>query len=117
MKHLKSFESKQRPKKRPKSRSINVLNNQRTKFIRGSDPNDEWYERSTYTSNNIYGIELSNSEYGDISSIPFEIVPDKDYYLLYVIYSTGDFFSHHEGRIDYIELYDNIESLLKHQLK
>lgn len=41
--------------------------------------------------------------------VGFEIKPDKTYYLVSVIYSTGDSFSHHSGKIDYIELYESLE--------
>lgn len=99
MKHLKTYEEK-------KTNDVIVVNKSYTEVTRESDPDDRWDADDTYTSNNIVGIKFSEG-YSDLNAIPFEILPDKDYYLLYVIYSTGDSFSHHEGQIDYVELYED----------
>mgnify|MGYP001767213161 CR=1 FL=1 len=109
MKHLKKFEYKK------ETNSISVVNDSYTEVTRKADPDDNLVANDTYTNNNIIGIKI-DSKYYDINAIPFEILPDKDYYLLYVIYSTGDSFSHHEGRIDYVELYDD-ESLAEKSAK
>ncbi len=55
----------------------------------------------------MFGFDLG--PYSNFRFNLFEINPDKIYYLVSVIYSTGDSFSHHEGNIDYIELYENLE--------
>lgn len=42
-------------------------------------------------------------------SVPFDIDPYRYYYLVSVIYSTGDSFNHNKGEIDYIEMYEEEE--------
>jgi hypothetical protein len=84
---------------------IKVIDDTYTKVTRPHDPEDQWSGEDTYTSHSIEGIEIvKKNEYYDLET-EFKILPNKDYYLLYAIYSTGDSFSHHEGKIDYIYLY------------
>ena len=93
-----------------KMTTIKVKNNYYIDVTRERDPEDEWSGEDTDTTNNITGIEIvkGKNPYGDLD-VTFEVKPGQKYYLLYAIYSTGDLFSHHEGSIDYIELYENEE--------
>lgn len=71
-----------------------------------ADPNDEWSRASTHTDHNITGFKVHpETQYGDVM-VPY--VPERgvDYYLLYVVYSTGDSFGHDSGSsVEYIGLY------------
>ena len=40
---------------------------------------------------------------------PIDVVHDKNYYVVFVVYSTGDSFSTTEGLIDYVEIYNTRE--------
>lgn len=92
---------------------IYVINDTYSEVTRERDPNDEWDADNTATSNCIRGFKIVNksskkNEYTDLT-IDFEVKETIPYYLLSVIYSTGDSFSHHTGHIEYIDLYSNIE--------
>jgi hypothetical protein len=59
----------------------------------------------TDQSHSIEGIEvLTVSQYNDLE-VGFEVKYDKDYYLLYALYSTGDSFGQDGGRIEFVDLY------------
>jgi hypothetical protein len=76
---------------------------------------DEWDRDDTYTSHNIEGIKLvDENDYSDLT-VPFKVEPDKTYYLLSVIYDTGDSFGRDEGRIEFIELYIDLDLAKKNQ--
>jgi len=70
------------------------------------DPTDEWDRASTHTDHSIQGFRVgSEDDYGDLT-VPFEPEKGVDYYLLYVVYSTGDSFGSDSGAgIEYIGLY------------
>jgi hypothetical protein len=92
--------------------NIQILNKSYTEVVRERDPDEEWDADDTSTSNNVYGFKVaeSNSKNQIVDIVvDYEIKPDKTYYLVSVIYSSGDSFSHHTGNIDYIMLYDNLE--------
>lgn len=82
---------------------VNVLDDSYTEVTREAEPGERWDGDDTYTSHNIRGIELSK-EYGDLT-LGYKPEAGKMYYLLYVIYSTGDSFHREEGRIEVIDLY------------
>jgi hypothetical protein len=58
------------------------------------------------THHDIRGFSVSTG-YSDLETLLK--IKDKDYFLLYVLYSTGDSFGRDEGRIDFVELYDDKE--------
>lgn len=72
------------------------------------DPDNSWDRASTSTDHNILGFKAapeSNEKYYDIL-IPYAPLFEERYYLLYVVYSTGDSFGHDEGSsIEYIGFY------------
>ena len=83
---------------------------------------DQWDRDDTYEDHNIEGIEVPKSKnaYYDLE-VGFDILHGVDYYLLYGIYNTGDSFGHDDGRIEFVDLYedrnvaeDNAKRLRKH---
>lgn len=66
----------------------------------------EWDADDTFTHHSIQGFSVvkKKNEYGNLL-VGYEIEPDTTYYLVSVIYSTGDSFSHSEGEICHIDLY------------
>lgn len=90
-------------------KSIKIVNYSYGEVTQEADPNDEWSADSTHTYNDVRGFQISidgKRGYKDLD-VKFDIDEDNTYYLLCVIYSTGDSFSNHGGQIDYIELYQD----------
>lgn len=75
-----------------------------------ADPDDEFSRPSTHTEHNIISFKVHpETQYGDVV-VPYEPERGVDYYLLYVVYSTGDSFGSDSGSsIEYIGLYTNDE--------
>jgi hypothetical protein len=71
---------------------------------------DQWDDNDTYTNHSIKGFVLDDS-YGDLylSSKP---EANKDYFLLYALYSTGDSFHYEDNVIAFIDLYKTQEDAL-----
>jgi hypothetical protein len=71
-----------------------------------ADPEDSWSADSTHTDHFINGFTMSGN-----SGLPvgFTPVADKDYFLVYALYTTGDSFSSHSGELEYIGLYQSAE--------
>lgn len=86
--------------------AIRIVDITQTVITRPRDPDDKWDGDDTYTSHHIQGFlpVKGEKEFRDLD-IPFKVSKDKTYYLLYVIYSTGDSFHHEEGCIEFIDLY------------
>jgi hypothetical protein len=82
---------------------VKIIDNTYTEITREADPEDRWSGEDTDASHDILGLELTNTYYDLDTEFPIEL--GVNYYLLYAIYSTGDSFSHHEGKIDFIQLY------------
>lgn len=79
---------------------------------RSADPTDEWDRNDTHTDHNIRGFHAEPDENARFSDlwVPYEPEYGVDYYLLYVVYSTGDSFGHDSGEgIEYIGLYTKDE--------
>lgn len=90
---------------------ISIINECEIRVTREREPDEEWSGESTESSNYVSGFNIVDDiliHSADLV-VGFEIKPDKTYYLVSVIYSTGDSFSHHSGKIDYIELYESLE--------
>jgi len=88
-----------------------------TWVTRERDDSDEWDNDDTSTDVTVLGVETEKERrestmYRDIV-VPFEVVPGKDYYLVYVTYSTGDSFHHEEGEVNYVELFETREKAEK----
>ena len=90
--------------------SIEIIDDTYSYNTSEADPNDSWSRASTAKEHNILGFNVfSNEEYSDIS-VPYDPDKNTDYYLLYVIYSTGDSFGHDSGSgVEYIGLYTEDE--------
>lgn len=63
----------------------------------------------TNYTNEIYGIKIVKNERDADFSVPFEVVKGKDYYLLYIVYSSGSSMDETSGLMDFINLYDDIK--------
>jgi hypothetical protein len=87
----------------PEVTHVSVIDNEHEVVTTEADPDDEWGADSTATTHDITGITI-HPTYGDIECA-FDIEPEKYYYLLYYTYATGDSFSNHSGRIEFVELY------------
>lgn len=86
---------------------FSVVDDSIVDITRPNDPTDRWSGEDTDTQHDIQGICLVPNgikDYYELNS-EFDLVPNTNYYLVYGIYSTGDSFSHHEGAIEYINLY------------
>ena len=84
---------------------INVIDEVFYGVSREGDPNDTWDRDSTYEDHNVTGIRVVEG-YSDLE-VGFTPEPNKDYWLLYGIYSTGDSFGTDDGRISYVDLYED----------
>lgn len=79
---------------------------------RSADPDDEWDRDDTHTSHVIRGFHAEPEEGARFTDlwVPYEPEYGVDYYLLYVVYSTGDSFGHDSGEgIEIIGLYTKDE--------
>jgi len=89
---------------------IHIINNRHREVVRQGNPKERYDGDDTITSNSIEGFEIIDPKDSwksvDIS-VPFDIDPYKYYYLVSVIYSTGDSFNHNKGEIEYIEMYED----------
>lgn len=88
-----------------------------TQVVRTADTTDEWDKDDTETITTVLGVETEettreNEMYCDIA-VPFKVVSGKDYYLVFVVYSTGDSFSHEDGVVNYIDLFETREKAEK----
>jgi len=69
------------------------------------DPDSEYDGDDTSTSHHITGFRVKK-DYGDLE-VAFTPERGKDYFLVYAIYSTGDSFSHHDGKICFIGFFED----------
>lgn len=95
--------------------NILILNNQYTDITRHADPEDRWDADNTSTDHNIYGFKVvSEKQYYDLT-VDFDCKKDHAYQLLYVLYSTGDSFSHHDGKIEFIGMFADPDLAIKNK--
>ena len=86
--------------------NIHVVN-ESTEEITRHATRDKWDRDDTRQSHDIQGIQIvPKKAYYDLT-VSFDVVPDKSYYLIYVLYGTGDSFGHDENRIAFIELFQD----------
>lgn len=77
---------------------------------READPDEQYDGDDTYTDWSISDNLVENQSAGADFCAPFQVKPDTNYYAVYVIYSTGDSFSHREnGCITFVELFETKE--------
>jgi len=92
--------------------AVEIINNQYTSDTSEPDPEDRWDRASTETSHNVTGFRL-NEKHQDIL-LSYTPEKERDYYLVCVVYSTGDSFGHDSGwGIEYIDLYKTREEAEK----
>jgi hypothetical protein len=88
--------------------SIQVIDETYTTDTSEPDPNDSWDRASTSTDHSIVGFQAApekDNKYYDLV-VPFEPLFEKDYFLLYAVYSTGDSFGRDDGQgIEFIGFY------------
>lgn len=97
----------------PKFTPIRAIDESQTFVTEHADKSDDWDRDNTKTTHYIRGIQIVEEKgYKDLE-VPFEVVRDKDYYLLYVLYRTGDSFGRDEGQIELIGLYQTHEAAEK----
>ena len=84
---------------------VKVIDNVYGGITEEANPNDSWSRDSTYEDHNIEGIRVVDGYY-DLE-VGFEVEPGRDYWLLYGIYSTGDSFGTDDGRIEFVDLYED----------
>ena len=94
----------------PEFTSFDVVDNYIEETTRQATE-DKWDRDDTARYHDIREIKIAKDKYSDMTA-PFKIDPKETYFLLSVIYSTGDSFGRDDGRIEYIELYSD-ESLAK----
>jgi hypothetical protein len=89
-------------------KNIRIIDKVYTTTIRECDSEDCWDRDDTSMDHDIIGFVVKEEkDYGDIS-VNFDPKYDKEYYLLSVIYDTGDSFGRDEGQIEFIDLYENL---------
>jgi hypothetical protein len=85
---------------------IQVVDEYYTTATREADEDDSWDRGNTDTTHYIKGMEIVTAPNQSVDlEVPFKIVPDKSYYLIYALYTTGDTFGSDTGNIEYIGLY------------
>jgi len=95
--------------------NVEIIDSNQTNVTRERDPDDEWSRDDLQHYTTITGVRTANSgtNYMYDVVVPFEIIPEKDYYLVYVEYSTGDSFHHEKGLVRYIDLFETREKAEK----
>lgn len=95
---------------------IKIIDNSYQEVIRECDHTDEWDRDDTREEHEILGIEkVDKKGYRDLT-VAFKVEKDRPYYLVYVLYDTGDSFGRDENRIEFVDLYqskENAEALKK----
>ena len=94
---------------------ISVIKERWSHQTREPYPNDDWDRGNTSCSWTVEGIRIYESNNRlfpwmemDLD-VPFEVTSGTKYYLMYVVYSTGDSFGHDEdSSIDFCGLYKDI---------
>lgn len=73
-----------------------------------ADPEDSWSSDSTHTDWWVESKISFNEKNNDIA-VPFKLQKDKQYYLVYFIYSTGCSFNNESGyAIQFVEIFEDI---------
>lgn len=76
--------------------------------------NDGWDRGDTETTNIIHSFKIIDDDYND-GIIKFDPKYDRPYFLLYVVYGTGDSFGSDSGKIWFVDLYENMETAQANQ--
>jgi hypothetical protein len=87
---------------------VEIMDQHSGYVTREADHNDEWDADDISYTHSVMGIRTVEEGYSDVT-VPFEVVEGKEYYLVYVTYSTGDSFHHEEGCVRYIDLFESFD--------
>ena len=88
---------------------VDVITECNCYVTRERDPGDSWSRDSTSTDWSIEGIELGTDSYRSFP-VSFPIEEDREYYLLYAIWTTGDSFGRDDSsQFEGIALYEDKE--------
>jgi hypothetical protein len=80
-----------------------------TDTTREGDPEAEYDGDDTETSTTVNGVRhVKESGFWDLI-VNYPLDRSKNYYLLYVVYSTGDSYNHDEGKVVFIDLYEDVK--------
>jgi len=83
--------------------------------IREPNDDDNWDRGDTDASYSIHGFEIvGDNDYFD-GSISFEPDYKTPYFLLYVMYGTGDSFGSDGGQLLIVDLFENMETAKKNE--
>lgn len=81
-----------------------------TDITREADQNEEYDGDDKSTSYSFEGEVIEKKNVSDFL-LPFKLEDNQKYYSVYVIYNTGDSFSHHNGaHIVFIDIFTNKEA-------
>ena len=86
---------------------VRVISEQHTHITRERDLDDEWSSDDLQHDIIIYGVE-AGGEFPDIVT-PFQIKEGDVYYLVYVVYNTGDSFHREDGCVRFVDLFKTVE--------
>jgi 3D (Asp-Asp-Asp) domain-containing protein len=78
-----------------------------TETTREADPEDSWDNDDVCYHITIRGFSVVDKDSGEVFAVPTPVLPQ--YYLVYVVYGTGDSFHHEDGLHYYIGLYANFD--------
>lgn len=79
-----------------------------TEIIRESNPDEEYSGEDTQTNWFVNNELTIDENYPDITT-SFELNKDKEYFLVYVIYNTGDSFSrNNSSNIEFIDIFEDL---------
>jgi len=90
---------------------IKVLSHSWTEITEEANPDDDWSADSTSTYWSFNGIKVvSEKDYFDLVTA-FEPKKRETYYLVLVVYHSGDSFHHADNEyVEYIDLYQDINN-------
>jgi len=72
------------------------------------DPEDSWSRESTDMSHSIRSVTESGNYFDLVTD--FDLDASRNYHLLYVIYDTGDSFGTDGGQIEFVGLYQDLNT-------
>lgn len=89
--------------------SIHVINHYYTYIIDPADYHDKMSNNSTHTDHDITGIRITTGNDEESLNVPFDIEKNKEYYLVYGLF-TEEYLEHADsGQIAYVDLYQSEE--------
>lgn len=84
---------------------IEVQSSTRVRVTRERNSANEWDQDDLDSDTTIIGVKPGSSDWYTEVTSPFPLEKGSEYYLVYVVYSTGDSFHRESGRVAYIDLF------------